>query len=160
MRGRRWLALVGLTLSIAACSTSSQSTTSTTPTSVLVPPTPTPTPATTPVTLTALDTKAAAVVSQLNTKDFAAIRAQFDPTMMATLSEAELANNWRTFQDDFGQFKSAEAPTHTNRGELIVEQVTVHMANRDGEVRVTYHPDQTIAGLFFLRPGVPLVPVP
>ncbi|MGB2941178.1 MAG: DUF3887 domain-containing protein [Candidatus Dormiibacterota bacterium] len=158
MRGQHRLALVGLTLSIAACSSSSQSTTSTTPTAV--PATPTPAAATTPVPPTALDTKAATVVTQLNSKDFAAIRAHFDPTMMATLSEAELATSWRTFQEDFGQFKSAEAPTHTNRGELIVEQVTVHMANRDGEVRVTYHPDQTIAGLFFLRPGVPLVPVP
>ncbi|MDP9325883.1 MAG: DUF3887 domain-containing protein, partial [Candidatus Dormibacteraeota bacterium] len=116
----------------------------------------TPTAPATAATGSALDAKATSVVTQLNAKDFAAIRLQFDPTMMAALSEAGLADAWRMYQEEFGQFVSAEAPTHTSRGELVVEQVTVHMAKRDGEVRVTYHPDQTIAGLFFLQTGTPI----
>jgi hypothetical protein len=42
------------------------------------------------------------------------------------------------------------------RGEPTVEQVPVQLANSSGEIRITFHPDGTIAGLFFLRPGVPV----
>lgn len=41
------------------------------------------------------------------------------------------------------------------KGELVVERVPITTSQGTGEVRVTYHPDGTIAGLYFLRAGAP-----
>lgn len=87
---------------------------------------------------------------------FADVRAQFDATMLAALSEEQLADAWRGYLDIFGEFESAGRPTSLPFGANIVEQVPVRMARSEGEIRVTFNPDGTIAGLFFLRPGIPI----
>ena len=102
------------------------------------------------------DAAASQVVAEITSGQFAAVRARFDPTMTAQLSEDQLADAWRTFQELLGDFQSAAPPTSVMRGDLTVEQVPVRLANGPGEIRVTFHPDGTVAGLFFLRPGVPV----
>jgi hypothetical protein len=78
----------------------------------------------------------------------------FDPTMTAQLPEDQLANAWRTNQELLGAFQSAAAPTSRMAGELTVELVPVRMANGDGTIQIVFHPDGTIAGLFFRRAEV------
>jgi hypothetical protein len=133
-RTRAWLLVLPLTVALPACGSNSAQGT------------PSPTP---------FSQKATVVVTQLAAGQFHAIEASFDATMTAQLSEAVLANNWRGFQELLGKFKSADAPTEVSKGALTVERVTVHMAGGDGEVRITYHTDGTIAGLFFLKSGAP-----
>jgi len=41
------------------------------------------------------------------------------------------------------------------KGQLDVERVPVTMANAEGEVRITFHPDGTVAGLYFLKADAP-----
>ena len=102
------------------------------------------------------DASASQVVDDLAAGHFDAVHAHFDATMTSGLPSAKLESAWSTFIQTFGQYKSHEAPRSLKRGDLVVEQVVVHMAQGDGEVRVTYHPDATIAGLYLLRPGVPV----
>ena len=102
------------------------------------------------------DAQASQVVAELVDGRFADVRARFDATMTDQLSEEGLATAWRSYQELFGPFQSADQPTSVMRGDLTVEQVPVHLANSDGEIRIAFHPDGSIAGLFFLRPGVPV----
>ena len=102
------------------------------------------------------DTTANQIVAEITSGQWADVRARFDPTMTAQLSEVQLADAWRTFQELLGDYQSAAPPTSVMRGDLTVEQVPVSLANGAGEIRITFHPDGTIAGLFFLRPGVPV----
>jgi hypothetical protein len=102
------------------------------------------------------DAQAGQVVIALAEGRFAEVRAQFDPTMMETLSEPTLANTWRTYQELLGEYEHVGQPTSVVRGALTVEQVPVQLKNAPGEVRITFHPDGTIGGLFFLTAGIPV----
>jgi hypothetical protein len=96
------------------------------------------------------------IVSDIVQGNFGAVRAQFDPLMMDLISEDGLAAAWQTYQELLGAFAAADQPTSVMRGDLTVVQVPVHLAGGDGEIRITFHPDGAIAGLFFLRAGVPV----
>lgn len=102
------------------------------------------------------DDRARQVVCQILAGRFGDVRAQFDSAMMGALTEDQLRDAWRGYIDFFGDFQSAGDPTSTAFGPYIVEQVPVRMSKSEGEIRVTYNPDGSIAGLFFLRPGVPI----
>jgi hypothetical protein len=102
------------------------------------------------------DAQALQIVSDLSTGDFTDVEAQFDPTMSAALPQDALAQAWTTYQQMLGTFQSAGQPTSVMLGALTVEQVPVQLAQGPGEVRVTFHPDGTVAGLYFLQPGLPV----
>lgn len=102
------------------------------------------------------DGQAIQVVADLAAGDFADVAAQFDPVVSAQLSAAGLAGAWSDYQALLGAFQSAGQPTSVMLQGLTVEQVPVQLAQGPGEVRIAFHPDGTIAGIFFLRPGVPL----
>ena len=102
------------------------------------------------------DAKADRVVKELAAGQADPIVSQFDATMRDGQNAEKLTTAWRTYEERFGQFVSAERAKATKRGDLTVERVTVKMAHSAGEIRVTYHPDGTIAGLYFLKPGVPV----
>jgi hypothetical protein len=102
------------------------------------------------------DAQAQQVVANLSLGNYADVEARFDATVAAQLPRAALANAWVTYQQSLGTFQSAGQPTSVMRGDLTVEQVPVQLSQGPGEVRITFHPDGTIAGIFFLRPGVPV----
>ena len=106
------------------------------------------------------DARAEQVVTDLNAGDFSDVAAEFDATMSSQLTADDLALAWKTYQDLLGSFQSAGQPTSVMRGDITVEQVPVQLAQSPGEVRVSFNPDGTIAGLFFLRPGVPVPDAP
>ena len=104
-----------------------------------------------------IDFKAAAsaLVADLAAGRYAEVEAKFDPTMKSQLSVTVMQNNWRTYQELVGTYKSHGVPNEIAQGEIRVERVPITTATGSGEVRVSYHPDGTIAGLFFLRAGAP-----
>jgi hypothetical protein len=96
------------------------------------------------------------IVDSLTSGDFDAVAAKFDPTMSAHLHVSDLANNWRTYQEVLGTYRSHSAPISVMRGQLDVERVPLILGDGKGEVRITFHPDGTVAGLYFLKSGAPL----
>jgi hypothetical protein len=105
----------------------------------------------------AVDFKAAAsaLVDDLAAGKFNEVESKFDTTMKGQLPVAQLQNNWRTYLELVGSYKSHAAPEQVMKGEIAVERVTITTSSGTGEVRVSYHPDGTIAGLFFLKAGAP-----
>lgn len=99
--------------------------------------------------------KAQQIVSDVASGNFAAVTADFDATMRTALPLPALQNSWRTFQEQFGAYRDYGTPTSVMKGQLDVERVPVTMASGAEEVRVTFHPDGTIAGLFFLSANAP-----
>ena len=100
--------------------------------------------------------KAQQIVGDIASSNFAVVRTDFDPTMQASLSEPVLQNSWRTFQEQFGIFKGYGTPVSVMQGQLDIERVPVTMGSSQEEVRITFHADGTIAGLFFLSSTAPL----
>jgi hypothetical protein len=100
---------------------------------------------------------ALSVVAELAFGNFAPIEAAFDPTVKGQLSQSDLAAKWTAFEATFGDYLSHGVPIPVKRaGDLWVERVPVTMAHNKGEVRVTYDHNGAIAGLYFLKVGVPI----
>ena len=100
-------------------------------------------------------TRADQVVADLSSGNYQAVAASFDPTMRAQLPVAVLQNDWVSYEQLLGALQSHGEPSSIMKGQLDVERVPVTMANAKGEVRITFHPDGSIAGLFFLKAGAP-----
>ncbi len=99
--------------------------------------------------------QASAVVDEIAAGRYADAEAKFDVTMKARLPAAQLLDAWRTYQQTNGTYKSHGTPTEVLRGDIHVERVPITTSTGTGEVRISYHPDGTIAGLFFLNANPP-----
>ncbi|MFG2873623.1 DUF3887 domain-containing protein [Streptomyces sp. NPDC048337] len=86
--------------------------------------------------------------------DFTAATAHFDATVRKLLPPDVLAKSWQAYQDQLGRYQSHGDPKDTAFGELTVVNIPLTMEHRPGEFRVTFHEDGSIAGLWFLEPGV------
>ena len=136
--------MLGALVSAAGCATSTA-----TP-----PPTATSTTATTAAVTP--DQLALATLNEIVQGDSGAATAKFDPTMRRMLSADALQQAWTTYQQQFGPYVSQGDPQDVPRGKLIVVNVPLQMQNAPGQFRLSVHPDGEIAGLFFLREGVPV----
>ncbi|MEW2140444.1 DUF3887 domain-containing protein [Streptomyces sp. NPDC005409] len=87
---------------------------------------------------------------------YTAATAHFDPRLAKLLPPDALAEAWETYQDEFGRYRSHGDPQDVAFGEFTVVNVPLRMERGPGEFRVTFHPDGSIAGLLFLKPGVPI----
>jgi hypothetical protein len=85
-----------------------------------------------------------------------AVVARFDPQMRASLSATKLRDDWWLYRLAFGRYLGHGPPTVVKLGSLVVVRVPLRMSTRRGEFRVSFAPDGRIAGLYFLRTGVPL----
>jgi hypothetical protein len=103
-----------------------------------------------------VESRAKEVVREIFSGQFAKVRADFDATMTARLSQQRLAKARTQFEGLFGTFASMGNPEIVKRGDLTVVNIPLHMAKGDGQARVTYDPQERIAGLFLLRSGVPV----
>lgn len=99
--------------------------------------------------------KADQVVADLVAGRYGAVTAQFDPLLAAQLPTPALASAWTSYQQLLGAYVRHSPPVSAPAGDLDVERVMVTMARGSGEVRVTFHPDGTIAGLYLLQAGAP-----
>jgi hypothetical protein len=102
------------------------------------------------------DQVALATLDNVVSGDDAAASAPFDATMRSMLSAKALGQAWTTYQQRFGAFQSHGDPEDVPRGDLTVVNVPLQMARQPGQFRLTVHPDGTIAGLYFLKEGVPV----
>lgn len=82
--------------------------------------------------------------------------AQFDSTMKSALSAEALGQAWTTYQQTMGAYQSHGDPQDLQRGDITVVNVPLQMQHEPGQFRLSVHPDGTIAGLFFLKEGVPV----
>ena len=88
--------------------------------------------------------------------NYAAVTARFDPELQKRLSPKALQQVWDGYQRTFGAYQSHGGPEDTLRGDLTVVNVPLQMDRMPGQFRVKIHPDGTIAGVYFLREGVPV----
>jgi hypothetical protein len=88
--------------------------------------------------------------------DDAAATAHFDTDLKEKLPPDKVAASWAAYQQTFGNYQSHGGPQQVPLGDLTVVNVPLQMSQQPGEFRVTFHNDQTVAGLFFLRTGVPV----
>ncbi|MFC9294079.1 DUF3887 domain-containing protein [Streptomyces sp. NPDC057011] len=105
---------------------------------------------------TPYDRIAAQTLDAIVKGDFAAATAHFDATMRKALTPDTLAKSWDAYQDEFGRYQSHGEPEDVPFGELTVVNTPLTMEHRPGEFRLAFHKDGTIAGLWFLEPGVPI----
>jgi len=100
--------------------------------------------------------EAAGELRQIQRGDCGPTAAAFDPLVRSNLDAAQLCASFVDYTDQFGRVV-ASLPAHaTMRGSLTVIQIGLRLEHARGEYRVTFHPDRTIAGIYFLRAGVPL----
>lgn len=88
--------------------------------------------------------------------DDAAVTAHFDTDLKEKLPPDKVAASWVTYQQTLGNYQSHGGPQQIPRGDLTVVNVPLQMSQQPGEFRVTFHTNQTVAGLFFLRTGIPV----
>ncbi len=88
--------------------------------------------------------------------DFALVAEDFDDTVAAQLDADGLRTAWEQYTNLFGQFVGHAPPTVEERGAMTVVRIELDMAGEDREFRVSYDDLDRIAGIFFLRQGVPL----
>lgn len=85
-----------------------------------------------------------------------AVVARFDDRMRASLNEAGLEDAWARYEQLFGRYVDHGEPRSSALGPYTVVRVPLTMSRRDGEFRISFATDGKIAGLYFLRSGVPL----
>jgi Protein of unknown function (DUF3887) len=103
------------------------------------------------------DDQALQILDSVVKQDFKSATTHFDSTMQEKLSPQALGSAWDQYQAQFGKYESHGNPEDVPRGELTVVNIPLKMATEPGEFRATFHDgDGTVAGLFFLRTGVPV----
>jgi hypothetical protein len=109
-----------------------------------------------PVVVVAPDQLAVATLNDIVQGDYSAATAPFDQTMQQGLPVGALAQAWTAYQQQFGPYQSHGDPQDVMRGDITVVNVPVQMQRQPGQFRLSVHPDGTIAGMFFLKQGVPV----
>lgn len=102
------------------------------------------------------DQVAMTTIDDIAAGNYAAVTARFDPELQKRLSPKALQQVWDGYQRTFGAYQSQGGPEDTLRGDLTVVNVPLQMDRMPGQFRVKIHPDGTIAGVYFLREGVPV----
>ncbi|MBC2644229.1 MULTISPECIES: DUF3887 domain-containing protein [unclassified Rhodococcus (in: high G+C Gram-positive bacteria)] len=158
------LAFVGALTLVSACGTKTQSaeersapvTTESTAASDEKATMPTGTEATTATAQSHYDQLALETLDAVVQGDFDSATARFDDVMHQNLPPDLLESSWSTYQEQFGSYQSHTDPQDTARGQITVVSVPLQMEYAPGEFRVSFHPNETIAGLYFLQTGVPI----
>ncbi|MCU1599628.1 MAG: hypothetical protein JWO22_337 [Frankiales bacterium] len=101
------------------------------------------------------DARATADLSAITRGDCAAVAGHFDHRV-AVLTAPELCAGFVTYTRQFGELRSEDRAGSVKRGALAVVRIPLHLARSAGEFRETFHADGSVAGIFFLRPGVAL----
>jgi hypothetical protein len=100
--------------------------------------------------------RAAEVVDQLRAGDYEDVRRDFDDRMTNELPVDKLRAAWIQFEAMFGTYRSHGEAVATTFGASHVVTLPLQMANRPGELRITFSDDGRVVGLFLLQAGTPL----
>ncbi|WP_153534120.1 DUF3887 domain-containing protein [Streptomyces sp. RB17] len=87
---------------------------------------------------------------------YKAATAHFDKDMRKHLPPKGLEQVWKSYQAQFGRYKSHQKPKDAKSGRYTVVRVPLRMQHSAGEFRLSFDKSGAVAGLFFLKPGVPL----
>ena len=99
---------------------------------------------------------ATSALSEIQHGNCAPTAARFDATMKSALDAAGLCSAYVTYTQVLGAVTHADPAYSEKRGQLTVVRMPLQLAHGKGEYRMAYHPDGRIAGLYFLKAGVPL----
>lgn len=102
------------------------------------------------------DSQATESLTQIEHGNCEATASKFDATMKRALTPSGLCAGFLTYTQQFGALSGTGAAYSTKRGQLTVVRVPLTLIHSEGEFRISYHPDGTIAGVYFLKPGIPL----
>lgn len=102
------------------------------------------------------DQLALQILDAITRGDFQAAATGFDSQMKQKLTPQDLSSSWTTYQQAYGTYQSHGDPQDVAVGALTVVSIPLQMQTQPGEFRVTFHPDQTVAGLFLLKAGTPV----
>lgn len=102
------------------------------------------------------DARALGFLSDIVNSDDAAVVSHFNPTLRATLPAGRLKAAWAAYELQFGSYVGHGEPQTVALGTSTVVRVPLEMSRRRGEFRITFEANGQIAGLYFLRTGVPL----
>ena len=102
------------------------------------------------------DNRALKMLDAIIQGDFAGARTHFDSVMQEKLSCQRLSSAWADYQQTLGSYQSHGDPQDVSRGDFTVVNISLQMSQLPGQFRVTFHDDGSVAGLFFLRAGVPV----
>ena len=101
------------------------------------------------------DARATTDLSSITRGDCAAVAGHFDH-QVAVLTGPRLCAGFVTYTNEFGELRSEDKARSVQRGALTVVRIPLHLARSAGEFRESFHADGSVAGIFFLRPGVPV----
>lgn len=82
--------------------------------------------------------------------------ADFNPQMREALSAARLQAAWAAYELQFGSYVGHGEAEIVPLGTSTVVRIPLRMSREQGEFRITFEAGGEIAGLYFLRTGVPL----
>jgi len=133
--------MLGVLIAAAGCATSTAA--------------PPPTSPSTPAAVTP-DQLALATLNDIVQGDPAAATVNFDKTMRRLLSPDALQQAWTAYQEQLGPYQSQGDPQDVTRGKITVVNVPLQMQNAPGQFRLSVRSDGQIAGLYFLKEGVPV----
>jgi hypothetical protein len=133
--------MLGVLIAATGCATSTAS--------------PPPTATSTPAAVTP-DQPALATLNDIVAGDPAAATVNFDQTMRRLLSHDALQRTWTAYQEQLGPYQSQGDPQDVTRGKITVVNVPLQMQNAPGQFRLSVRSDGQIAGLYFLKEGVPV----
>ncbi|MGJ5751437.1 uncharacterized protein DUF3887 [Streptomyces puniciscabiei] len=105
------------------------------------------------------DTVALHTLDDIVKGHYKAATAHFDASMRKHLPPDGLEKVWKSYQAQFGHYRSHGKPKDTESGRYTVVGVPLRMQHSAGEFRLSFDKKGSVAGLFFLKPGVP-VPKP
>lgn len=108
----------------------------------------------------ALITKARAIVSAVEEARWQDARKDFDATMREGLPSSKLAVSWAAYVKEFGDLESMGDAEVVDSGVYKVVNIELDLSKREGEARVTFDEKGKVAGLFFLKTGVPVPSLP
>jgi hypothetical protein len=138
-------------LTLTGCGSSNQSGTSSTTSAAAS------SSSTTPAPQGQYDQQALQIFDSIVRGDFNSATVHFDSQMHQKLSPEALASAWSDYQKLLGTYQSHGDPQDVPHGDETVVNIPLQLTIMPGQFRVTFHNnDGTVAGLFFLKAGVPV----
>ncbi|WP_264065410.1 DUF3887 domain-containing protein [Mycolicibacterium komossense] len=95
------------------------------------------------------------VINDLMHARWAEVRARFDDTMHAELSEEELAAPWAQIAGSVGNYLGHRDTDVARAGDRTITNTPLAFEAGDFVARITFRDDQTISGLYILNPDLP-----
>ncbi len=93
------------------------------------------------------------IVEELKVGDLAALESRFDEQMKAALPPAKLRGFWAGWLEGAGRLRSCTEPRTSLSGEFRLAFATCAFEKQPAELRLTFHPDGRLAGMFLVPDG-------